>query len=99
MPLRASESIATRIDEPCGIVTRTAGPGLPHATSSAASAHERRLLRRTGHLLKRMLEKDGRGECVDVALSVLRRASHFPNRAERDGGRVSLIDHLDLEPG
>src|SRR6185437_12133332 len=101
-PALASDSAATRMLAPGGIVTRTFAPP-PQAAASASSApaasdaaRVRRRLRST--LCKRMLQENGRGKRVDVFLSAARRAAHLANGAERDGGRVSFIDQLDGKP-
>src|SRR6185437_13167816 len=88
---------------PGGMVTRTFAPP-PHAAASASSASATkgaaRATRRLGSTLReRMLEENGRGECIDVFLAAARRAAHLANRAERHGCRVALVDQLDGQAG
>src|SRR5690348_17803336 len=102
-PSLASESAATRNGTPGGTVTRPIGPGgvRPHATISAtstdaATTRAPRVLRSES---KRMLQEDGGGERIDIALPPACRAAHVAHRAQRRGRGVALVDERDGELG
>jgi hypothetical protein len=71
-PALASESLATRMLAPVGIVTRTALPvPLPQPTAANESASAEPRMNRLARELQRMLKKYRRRQGIDVALSTL----------------------------
>ena len=69
-PAWASESLATRMLAPVGIVTRTAAPvPLPHAAAANESTNAELRRSRLARELQRMLKKYRRRQGIDVALS------------------------------
>src|SRR5262245_55233175 len=98
-----SESIATRIVEPGGIVTRTAGPGSPPQAAAKTVARtamtRRQLLSSTSAPLQRVLQENRRGQRIDVAFASLGRATHLANGAQCGRCGVSLVDELHGQAG
>ena len=69
-PALASESLATRMLAPVGIVTRTAAlVPLPHAAAANESTNAELRRSRLARELQRMLKKYRRRQGIDVALS------------------------------
>src|SRR5688572_20189067 len=88
---RASDSAATRIDAPGGMVTRAGGPSPP--------PHEARSARALPDASQRMLQEYRGGQGVDVAGAILRLAAHLTDGAAGRGRGESLVHQLDGETG